>query len=198
MTYDPKPQEFMGSLRSKFFWWYFTTFANLFDLFWPISILLAIIVETNHYATMVNIDGKTYGGPQWEPISLEELKTFIAIVLYVGMKRQPNVKTYWHKKGSIFHCPTISSLMSHNRYQLFTRCLHITNPSTYVRDKTMPGYNKMGQVRWLINAIHKNCMKSWNVGKFVTIDEMMICYKGTYCLARQYMPQKPLKWGLKV
>jgi len=41
-------------------------------------------------------------------------------------------------------------------------------------------------------------MKLWNVGKFLTVDEMMICYKGTYCPARQYMPQKPQKWGLKV
>jgi len=33
---------------------------------------------------------------------------------------------------------------------------------------------------------------------FGTIDEMMIRYKGTYYPARQYMPQKPQKWGIKV
>ena len=26
----------------------------------------------------------------------------------------------------------------------------------------------------------------------------MTCYKGTYCPLRQYMPQKPQKWGIKV
>jgi hypothetical protein len=36
------------------------------------------------------------------------------------------------------------------------------------------------------------------LGKFCTIDEMMIRYKGTYCLLRQYMPQKPQKWSIKV
>jgi hypothetical protein len=27
---------------------------------------------------------------------------------------------------------------------------------------------------------------------------MMICYKGSYCPARQYLPNKPCKWGVKV
>jgi hypothetical protein len=40
-------------------------------------------------------------------------------------------------------------------------------------------------------------MKEWSLGKFVTIDEMMVRYKGTYCPLRQYMPKKPKKWGIK-
>ena len=38
----------------------------------------------------------------------------------------------------------------------------------------------------------------WNLGDKVTIDEMMIQYKGKYCGIRQYMPKKPTKWGIKV
>ena len=38
----------------------------------------------------------------------------------------------------------------------------------------------------------------WNLEKIVTIDEMMIHLKKTYCLIRQYMPNKSQKWGLKV
>jgi hypothetical protein len=33
--------------------------------------------------------------------------------------------------------------------------------------------------------------------KFVTIDEMMVRYKGSYCPVRQYMPKKHEKWGIK-
>jgi len=131
-TYNPRilwSQNFLALLP---------TFANLFDLFWLVSISQTIVEETNYYATRVNMDENIYGGPQWELVSLES-KTFIAIVLYMGMKQQPNVKTYWHKKGSIFHCPTISSLMFCNRFQLLTRCLHVTDPSTYESDKTMLG-----------------------------------------------------------
>jgi hypothetical protein len=31
-----------------------------------------------------------------------------------------------------------------------------------------------------------------------TVDDMMVRYKGKYCPARQYMPKKPIKWGLKL
>jgi len=197
-TYDPKPKKFFGLSESTFPGRQFPSFSTLFDLFWPVWILRDIVTETNRYATTINTDGRTYGGPHWRNFTVLELKVFMAIILYMGMRRQPNVKSFWYKKGSIFHCPTICELMSWNRFQLFTKCLHITNPSRYESDKAMPGYDKMGQIRWLLNAMRDNCQKAWSIGQYGTIDEMMIRYKGTYCPARQYMPQKPQKWGLKV
>ena len=56
----------------------------------------------------------------------------------------------------------------------------------------------MGQVRWLVDTIRGACMREYSLGKYVTVDEMMIEYKGSYCLARQYMPNKPEKQGVKV
>jgi hypothetical protein len=41
-------------------------------------------------------------------------------------------------------------------------------------------------------------MEHWNLGQFIIIDEMMVRYKGSYCPARQYMPKKPKKWGMKI
>jgi hypothetical protein len=40
--------------------------------------------------------------------------------------------------------------------------------------------------------------KGMELANFLTIDEMMIRYKGSYCPSRQYMPNKPEKWGIKV
>jgi hypothetical protein len=40
-------------------------------------------------------------------------------------------------------------------------------------------------------------MREWSLGKFVTIDEMMVRYKGSYCPTGKYMPKKPEKWGIK-
>jgi hypothetical protein len=88
--------------------------------------------------------------------------------------------------------------MTRKRFEALTRCLHITNPARYVRENDAPGYDKMGQLKWLINAIRESCKKAWNLGKFLAIDEMMIRYKGSYCPLCQYMPNKPEKWGIKV
>ena len=173
----------------------FSILIFLFQLFWPRFVLQWIVNETNRYVTVVNNDGGTFGGCNWEPMTLSELVVFIAIILYMGLKCQPNLKFYWYGRGSIFHCEKINNLMTRARFMLLTRCLHVTNLAAYVRDKNRPSYDIMGQVRWLINVIRKKCMEAWNVGQFAIVEKMMIRYKSTYCLACQYMPQKPQKWG---
>jgi hypothetical protein len=88
--------------------------------------------------------------------------------------------------------------MTRERFKELIRCLHITNPDTYAHiERGEPGYDKLRQVRWFVDEIKSACMKEWSLGKFVTIDEMMVRYKGTYCPIRQYMPKKPEKWGIK-
>ena len=115
-----------------------------------------------------------------------------------GMKRQPSVKIYWSKVPSIFHCSIISSIFTRRHFELLTKCMHVRDPSTYVSDRNMVGYDKMGQVRELDDKVRQNFQRVWNLGKFVIVDEMMVSYKGIYCLARQYMPKKPQKWSIKV
>ena len=44
-----------------------------------------------------------------------------------------------------------------------------------------------------MDEIKKACMKEWILGEYITIDEMMVHYKGTYCSACQYMPKNPQK-----
>jgi hypothetical protein len=129
---------------------------------------------------------------------MAEFKSFLAIHMYMGMKRQPNMKPYWNKEGSFFHCATISNIMTQDRFMELWRCLHLTNPATYEHiQKGDLGYDKLRQVRWFVEVIQNACMREWSLGKFVTIDEMMVRYKGSYCPIRQYMPKKPEKWGIK-
>jgi hypothetical protein len=126
------------------------------------------------------------------------LKVFFVISMLIGLKRQPNMKTYWERKGGFFHCPIFSHIFSRDLFQQITKCLYRINPNSYVATREEPGYDKMEQVRWLVNDIRRACMREWNSEKYVIIDEMMTQYKGSYCPACQYMPNKPEKWGVKV
>jgi hypothetical protein len=138
------------------------------------------------------------GGAKWENLTISGLKVFLAIHMYMGMKKQPNYKSYWKKEGSLFHCPIISNIMSHARVIQLRRCLHITNPALYEHiQKGDVGYDKLRKVRWLVDEIRNASSREWSLGKFVTIDEMMVRYKGSYCPIRQYMPKKPKKWRIK-
>jgi hypothetical protein len=83
-----------------------------------------------------------------------------------------------------FYCSTISKIMSWDRFMTLIRCFCITNSATYIREKGLPGYEKLGQTTWLEDKFFKNCKRVWKLGKMCTIDEMMICYKRTYFLLR--------------
>jgi hypothetical protein len=76
--------------------------------------------------------------------------------------------------------------------------LHVTDLATYVGDRSSPDFDKMHQTRWLINEMKAAYKREWQLGQHVTIDKTMVKYKGKYCSAHQYMPKKPIKWGLKV
>ena len=196
-TFDPPHKEFRGSLRPQILYKRMPSLAFFFSMFWTYNTLRRIVVETNRYIVEEDEDGNVlpnWGGKNWRPLTLSKLKAFIiGICFYMGLRKQPNKKSYWLKEGSIFHYSIITKLMSLDKFMDLTRCLHITNGSTYVRDRNSSGYDKMGQMRWLVDEVRENFRSYYNLGKFLTIDELMIGYKGTYCPTLRYMPKKPQK-----
>jgi hypothetical protein len=75
------------------------------------------------------------------------LKAFLAVYIYIGMKRQPDYKIYWEKEGSISYCPIISNIVTQERFTELHRCLHITNQAIYEHiEKGEPHYDKLRQV----------------------------------------------------
>ena len=73
---------------------------TLFHMFRPLSMLRTIVGKTNRYATEVDGNGDSRGGANWESLTVAGLKTFLAVILYMGMKRQPNIRSYWMMKPS--------------------------------------------------------------------------------------------------
>jgi hypothetical protein len=94
-TYEPKSMEFWRQEGGTKEWARFPTFMQLFALFWPNQCLEKIVVETNCYATEVLGDGNTEGGAKWYNLTVPKLKAIIALSFYMGLKKQPNSKTYW-------------------------------------------------------------------------------------------------------
>jgi hypothetical protein len=74
------------------------------------------VEETNRYARHVKSVESIEGGPKWTDITVACLKAFIVVHIYMGMKREPHIKAYWHREGFIFHCPIISNIMTQERF----------------------------------------------------------------------------------
>ena len=71
------------------------SFMFFFELFWAAAILNDIVEKTYEYARGPGVASRnTMGGPNWEDFTVTGLKAFIAISILMGMRKQPNYKTY--------------------------------------------------------------------------------------------------------
>jgi len=52
------------------------------------------MVENNCYATTPDEHGKTRRREGWLPLMLAILKVYLATHIFIGLKKQPNIKTY--------------------------------------------------------------------------------------------------------
>jgi hypothetical protein len=197
-TFSPEPLPYSGGPRGlKHDYTRMPTYLHLFGLFWTHTVLNRICVETNRYA-QEDDGGKPKGGHDWYDIEEGELRAFMGVRLWMGMRKQPNIKTFWVGEDEVFHCSKISGLFTRKRFETLSKCLHLTNMDDGMLDRNSPNYDKVGQCRWLIDVIRGACKSVWQLGAYCTIDEMMVRYKGSYCPIRQYLPMKPEKWGIKI
>ncbi|KAH9635591.1 hypothetical protein HF086_012260 [Spodoptera exigua] len=106
----------------------------------------------------------------------------------MGIVVMPSYLDYWSDK---FRYAKVGDIMSLKRYQQVRRYLHFV-------DNNMDDGDKYYKVRPVVEKIRQNCLKQQKKVTKFSIDEMMIAYKGSKAGKRkQYMKDKPNKWGFK-
>lgn len=103
-TYSPAPREFVEHSGAHDNFRRMPSFLQLFSLLCLYTVLRKIVVETNRYAGTPNADGICPGGPSWYQFTVAELKAYLAVQMFMGLKTQSNLKIYWARRGSFFHC----------------------------------------------------------------------------------------------
>ncbi|XP_026333743.1 piggyBac transposable element-derived protein 1-like [Hyposmocoma kahamanoa] len=155
------------------------TVLDYFMKFFSEDIFVDIVNETNMYS--VHKSGKSID------LSVDEFRDFLAIKIMMGIVVMPSYLDYWSKQ---FRFAPIADLMSLKKYQLIRRYLHFA-------DVNFENSDRHYKVRPVVEKIKKNCLAQETERNF-SVDEMMIPYKGTKAgKRRQYMKDKPNKWGFK-
>ncbi|KAH9628531.1 hypothetical protein HF086_001138, partial [Spodoptera exigua] len=150
-----------------------------FYKFFSPDILTHILEQSNAYA--VSKTGRTLG------LTEDELRDFIAIHIIMGVVSMPSYTDYWSLR---YRYKLVADLMPLKRYQQIRRYLHFV-------DNNIEDSDRYYKIRPLVQKIRENCLFQENERRF-SIDEMMIPYKGTKAgKRRQYMKDKPNKWGFK-
>jgi hypothetical protein len=108
----------------------------------------------------------------------------------MGVNNLPNMKLYW-SKDMVFHNTFISSIMSRDRFLQISYNLHLADNSLEP-ERESKDYSKIYKVKNFTEILRRNFQKNYNFGRYGTIDESMIKFKGRSSL-KQYLPLKPIK-----
>ena len=90
----------------------------------------------------------------------------------------------------------VNKVFPRERFELLTWYLHI-NDSTQMPAVNDPAYDPLYKVRPLVQLCQHTFIEHYVPAREMSVDEAMIRYKGRVFF-RQYMPKKPIKWGIKV
>lgn len=168
---------------------------DCYQLFITEDILQLIVTETNRNAQQVHgKKGSTTKKSRlsaWKPTTLEEIRKFIGLLLYMGLVKYPSIESYWSKKP-IYKNAVAPQVMSRNRFQSLMRFLHFANNE----DPAAEG-NRLHKIDALVSHLNSRYKEIMQPGKIIAIDETMIPFRGRLGF-RQYIPGKRHKYGVKV
>ncbi|KAI2650763.1 PiggyBac transposable element-derived protein 4 [Labeo rohita] len=166
-----------------------------FELFFSKSVLQTVVEHTNTYGAM-RFEGKK---KPWEDISIKDLKSFIALVIYMGVLKCFTLTDYW-KKSDLYSLPYPARIMTGRKFLNICAALHISDPNVDAENdkkRGTPEYDRLCKIKPLYQDIRDACRASFHPFQNISVDERMVASKARNRL-KQYMKNKPTKWGYKL
>lgn len=123
-----------------------------------------------------------------------EIEAFIGLLYLAGMFRsnRQNLRDLWQTDGT--GIDIFRNTMSINRFQFLMACLRFDNIENR---KERIKIDKLAPVRGILDKFIENCKQTYTPSQYLTIDEKLESFRGR-CAFKQYMPNKPAKYGIKV
>ena len=160
---------------------------NAFDYFvllWPASLCELLALETDRYA-------QQKGVCNWRNVRIDEVWTFLGIVVLMGIHRLPSIRSYW-SNDPFLGIPTLQRYMSLNRFWALWSNLHI------VDNEVIPKNGGVScKIKPLLDTLGKTFFEQYSPGQELSVDEGMVKYKGR-AGGKVVMPNKPIKKGYKI
>ena len=125
---------------------------------------------------------------KWSPVSILEMKGFLGIIINMGIINLPEISDYW-KLSWESNIPFFSRVMPRNRFQDIFYGLHVSHSEAIT-------VTKLDKLKMFLTKLVPKFRQHYSPSRHISIDETMIGFRGRFG-SRQYMPQKPTKWGIK-
>uniref|UniRef100_A0A1B6C4A1 PiggyBac transposable element-derived protein domain-containing protein n=1 Tax=Clastoptera arizonana TaxID=38151 RepID=A0A1B6C4A1_9HEMI len=159
------------------------------------STIIDIIVDcTNVYIQMKRNMRPDSRDRDWRPTNRAEILAYLGALYLMSVKwgNRTNLSEFFTSDGT--GLTILRANFSETRFRFLGRSIRFDNINTRTqRIET----DKLAPIRELLTVFVRNCQNSYTLGKFVTVDEMLVPFKGR-CSFVQYMPEKPTRYGLKI
>ncbi|KAF2879497.1 hypothetical protein ILUMI_26675 [Ignelater luminosus] len=103
---------------------------QFFNKFMNDEIIDYITNETNKYANKWSRTNSSSSRNVWKPLSSDELRIYLALVILESIVRKPEMRHYW-SKNPILETPYFAKCMSRNRFDQIKKYLHFVDDETY-------------------------------------------------------------------
>ncbi|XP_004923418.1 piggyBac transposable element-derived protein 4 isoform X2 [Bombyx mori] len=182
------------------------SFATPYDAFiaiWDREIMESIVEETNIYAQQlatVMLETGTIRPhswiTRWQDTDVNELYTYFAIILAMGVFIKSCLTEYWCTAQDVFYTPGFSAQMSYDRFRLLSRCLHFSNNTACDLAMLTRRQVMLYKIQPLIDHLNKKFAELYNLGQNLAVDESLTMWKGWLDI-NQFIPQKAATVGIK-
>jgi hypothetical protein len=166
--------------------------ADFFGIFITPEIIDLLVEHTN--LIIAEQKGKYAQSYRTNDTDVVEMKALIGLLMLSGMYHASrlHLADIWTADGTGIEVFRLT--MSLHRFRFLLCCLRFDNKATREERKKV---DKLAAFRQIFEMFVENCKKNYTPSEFVTIDEMLVAFRGR-CSFRQYIPSKPAKYGIKI
>ena len=142
-----------------------------------------VVLNSNVYALQKN--GKPLN------TNVKEIEQVIGMFLKMGLVNMPNTRMYWETETRY---PPVADIMSRNRFMAIISSIHFVDNLCMSEEEKK---DKLWKIRPWISMFREKCLEL-TPEEFNSVDEQMVPFKGKFSRLKQYMRNKPHKWGFKI
>ncbi|XP_030765498.1 piggyBac transposable element-derived protein 3-like [Sitophilus oryzae] len=122
-------------------------------------------------------------------LDIDDIYTYLGILFLSGYAPLPRRRMYWETSEDV-HNTLVSKSMRRTRFFEISSNLHAAG------NDNLPENDKLGKVRYLIDALNTKFLQYAPLQSNILIDESMIPYYGRHG-CKQYIRGKPIRFGYK-
>jgi hypothetical protein len=132
----------------------------------------------------------------WRPTTLEEMKTFLRLIILMGIAYKPRVHMYW-STDELLSTPIFGQVIPRDRFQILLRFFHFADNEDPNYDARDPNWDRLHKVRPVIDMVRARFTQVYSPGKNLSVDESLVLYKRRLAF-RQFILTKWSRFGIKL